>query len=69
MSGPIKPRKLTDDPPADFAPGIDYRPCKFCSSLDYDIADGSVDDKNIFEPETCDVCAFGEIKLSSIPIH
>lgn len=39
-------------------PDILYKPCKFCGSLDYDMADGDVDDKNVFEPDGCDVCGF-----------
>ena len=37
---------------------ITYLPCKFCGSLDYDMADGDVDDDGRYEPDGCDCCAF-----------
>ena len=68
MSRPVKTRPLFEEPFEEH-PGVEYQPCQNCFSLDYDIADGEVDEKGIYCPRTCDVCNFGNIKGSNIPIH
>lgn len=35
---------------------IKYKPCKWCKTYDYIVANGNVDDNNVFEPESCDHC-------------
>jgi len=37
---------------------ITYLPCKWCGSIDYDMADGDVDDEGRYEPDGCDCCGF-----------
>lgn len=53
-----KPVKEDDDHPY-LAEGIVYKPCKFCGSLEYDLADGTPTPEGVFEPITCDQCGFG----------
>lgn len=52
------------------AKGIIYKPCKFCGSTDYDMADGDVEDRyegQVFEPDGCDVCSFkGRTPLTEV---
>lgn len=64
----LKKRKVFEAP-FESNPDIVYKACKFCGSNDYDVADGDVDDNNVYEPTTCDCCGFGNVRFSEIPIH
>jgi len=54
----MKNRKQWEQPEENH-PGIIYKPCKFCGSMDYDFAEAEVDENMVFEPTACDVCGFG----------
>jgi hypothetical protein len=59
-----------DEVPYPDVESVTYKPCKFCSSMDYDLADGDVDENGVFEPRTCDVCCWGRPEMSnSITFH
>lgn len=51
--------------------GVTYLPCRFCGAQNYDygVEAGDVSKTNIFDPKFCDVCNYGSIKGSQIPIH
>lgn len=48
---------------------VNYKPCDFCGSELYDRANGEVTEGNIFRPNNCDQCAYGDLKKSGISIH
>jgi hypothetical protein len=48
---------------------VTYKPCKFCGTMDYDMADGEPDKQNNFTPRTCDQCNFGDVLNSKTQIH
>lgn len=48
---------------------IVYKACKFCGSLDYDLANGDVDEKNVYQPNGCDQCGFCMTGPHKLIIH
>lgn len=50
-----------------------YKPCKFCGSIDYDLADGQPEEREDgmfdFEPTTCDVCNYGAVAGGTLTKH
>jgi len=71
MSCYKKQRKQRELPLQQFEEII-YKPCKLCGSLDYDQGDNDIEQlekENVFEPNVCDVCCYGNVSQSSIPLH
>lgn len=46
-------------------PMVEYMPCNFCGSEEYDMFDGDVDDDGKCRPISCDMCGL----KSAFPLH